>query len=155
MGVSFVIDGVSNSGGTDRVLSMLSNTFSSRGHEVIVHSLSNGEPYYKLDSNVVLKNYGSFSRVGAIKKIIEDEKKTDNKIIIISMGKLSVQYVVLSRVLMAKNEIICSDHVGIKSFPKYIRFLKLACYSLYDKIVTLTDSDSFYIAKMPFIKKVK
>ena len=155
MGISFVIDGVSNSGGTDRVLSMLSNTFSSRGHKVIVHSLSDGEAYYKLNDDVALKSYGSLSRLMAIKKIIGNEKKTGNKIIVISMGKLSVQYIILSRLLFAKNEIICSDHVGIKSFPKHIKFLKLACYSLYDRIVTLTESDSRYIASIPFIKKGK
>ncbi|WP_294912386.1 glycosyltransferase [Tatumella sp. UBA2305] len=155
MGISFVIDGVSNSGGTDRVLSILSNMFSSRGHKITVHSLSNGEPYYSLDENVILKNYGSLSRILAIKKIINDERKTNNKIIVISMGKLSVQYILLSKLLLANNEVICSDHVGINSFSVHLKILKLACYSLYDKIVTLTGSDKDYIAKKIFINKDK
>lgn len=71
------------------------------------------------------------------------------------MGKLSVQYIILSKILMAKNEIVCSDHVGIKSFSKHIRILKLACYILYNKVVTLTTSDCEYISKFPFMDKNK
>lgn len=75
MNVSFVIDGVSNSGGTDRVLSMLSNAFSARGNKVTVHSLSAGDAYYKLDEHISLKNYGDLGRLSALKKIIKLEKR--------------------------------------------------------------------------------
>lgn len=155
MSISFVIDGISNSGGTDRVLSMLSNLFSSKGVNVTVYSLNDGDPYYNLYEKVTLKKYGSFNRVSGLIKIISEIKKSNDKVIVISMGKLSVQYIMLSKLMMAGNEVFCSDHVGIKSFSVPIKFLKILCYSFYKKIITLTESDRIYLSSMPLLSPSK
>lgn len=155
MGVSFIIDSISNSGGTDRVITTLSNALVADGKDVIIHVLKDGEPFYDLDDRVSIKYFNDSSRLMKIKKIISFEKKNKNPIIVISMGKLSVQFGIMSKVMNLKNKIICSDHVSIESFGFIKKYLKLFCYSFYTSVVTLTKHDKSYVENFFFINPSK
>lgn len=142
--ISIVIDGVSNSGGTDRVLSLLANSLTQRGHKIHVHSLSLGEPYYPIVKEVTL-HYYSNPRLFSLVSLLIELKKTNHTVLIISMGKLSVQVSILAKLLGLKNRLICSDHVSINSFNPLVKRLKIFCYNLYDKVVVLNKNDFDYL----------
>lgn len=148
MGITFVIDSVSHSGGTDRVVSTLASNFSDIGYDVTIHSIESGEPYYKVNDRVSVLTYDSNNRTKSLISIIKHEKDRNNTIIVISMGRLSVQFILLAKIYRLKSKLICSDHVSFNSFNKLIRMVKLFCYRLYDEVVTLTNVDKLKIKKI-------
>jgi len=155
MNVSFVIDSISHSGGTDRVCTMLASALAEKGIHTSIHTLCNGKSYYDLDNRVKVFSYYSKGRLRSLFKIIQHEKKTKSVLIVISMGKLSVQFSFISTLLRMKNKRICSDHVAIESFSNVIRKLKIMCYSTYDNVVTLTNHDENIINSFLKNKKSK
>ncbi|WP_142994015.1 glycosyltransferase, partial [Klebsiella pneumoniae] len=139
-------DGISNSGGTDRVLSMISNMFVLNNNKVTVFSLNDSIPYYKISTEVKIISPSTKGRLAKLMSFVR-HVKVDNPdiIIVVSMGRLSAQIIPLLKVFKCKSEIICYDHVSIESFPTYIRMIKRIAYYLADKIVVLTDSDKRFI----------
>jgi len=138
--VSIIIDGVSNSGGTDKVATLLSNEFSQLGYKAIIYPLKKGEPYYPVNDKVIIScKYKNryLNLISAFKNI--KNSKTD--VIIISMGRLSLECGFLIKLFNAKNNFICSDHVSLSSFSKVKRILKLNAYKHYTSIAVLTEAD--------------
>ncbi|HCQ7508163.1 TPA: glycosyltransferase, partial [Klebsiella pneumoniae] len=144
--INIIIDGISNSGGTDRVLSMISNMFVLNNNKVTVFSLNDSIPYYKISTEVKIISPSTKGRLAKLMSFVR-HVKVDNPdiIIVVSMGRLSAQIIPLLKVFKCKSEIICYDHVSIESFPTYIRMIKRIAYYLADKIVVLTDSDKRFI----------
>lgn len=58
-----LIDGISNSGGTDRVASTLSSLLSNHNYDVTLYSLNSGEPYYPVDNKVSIRQPKSSMRL--------------------------------------------------------------------------------------------
>ncbi len=146
--ICILIDGISNSGGTDRVAASISNIFIVLGNQVSIFSLNEGMPFYEMNSKVNLFYSKSKNRfwklvdaVSHVKKVIYDY------VIIISMGRLSAQIIPLLRFSKVTSSIICSDHVSIESFPFYIRCIKYIAYRLSSKIVVLTAHDKFFLSR--------
>ena len=153
--ICIIIDTISNSGGTDRVLSMLSNSFTSRGNEVTVFSLNGSQPYYKIDSNVKIVTSNYKRRFCKLLDIVANIKKEQFDInLIISMGRLSTQIIPLLKLFNVKGTIVCSDHVSIESFSLPIRLLKYCAYKFADKVVVLTNSDREFLGKVINQKKI-
>jgi len=138
--VSIIIDGISNSGGTDKVATLLSNEFSQLGYKAIIYPLKKGEPYYPVNDKVIIScKYKNryLNLISAFKNI----KNSNTDVIIISMGRLSLECGFLIRLFNAKNNFICSDHVSLASFSKMKRILKLNAYKHYTSIAVLTEAD--------------
>lgn len=137
-----LIDGISNSGGTDRVASTLSGLLCEEKYDVTLYSLTPGQPYYPTSDKVNIVNPSASSRVLKLMEFCRYLKKNpQDAIMIISMGKLSVQALLLLKFFNNKTKVVCCDHVSIESFSKVIRRLKLFCYKLADEIAVLTDHD--------------
>lgn len=138
--VSIIIDGISNSGGTDKVATLLTNEFSLLGYKTIIYPLKKGKPYYPVSDKVIIScEYDSryLNLVSAFKNI----KKSNTDVIVISMGRLSLECGILIKLFNAKNNFICSDHVSLSSFSKIKKNLKLIAYKKYTSIVVLTEAD--------------
>lgn len=153
--LSILIDGISNSGGTDRVASTLSNLLSDNDYEVTLFSLNSGDPYYPVDDNVnILYPKSSIRTVKLLEFIRNAKEKSPDGIMIISMGKLSVQALILLKLFRVKSRIICCDHVSIETFSSVVRKLKVFCYGLADKVVVLTNHDKNYLTSTFAVKNV-
>ena len=151
--IAIVIDGISNSGGTDRVAANVSNMFVEYGFDVTLYSLSLGEPYYRISDKVDIAQFTHYPRIYNLVKVAYSIKKGNFKhTIVVSMGRLSTQLIPLLRIILNDTTIVCSDHVSIESFPVYIRMLKYLAYKLSDNLVVLTEHDKFFLRKV-FKKK--
>jgi amylovoran biosynthesis glycosyltransferase AmsD len=148
MKLCILIDGISNSGGTDRVASIISSLFVKYGIETSVYSLTPGKPYYSFDSRVEIKNPKYKSRIRNITEYCFSIKKNNfDHVIVLSMGRLSAQAVPLLKLLNIRAKIICNDHVSFKSFSRLIQIIKWPAYKMADKIVVLTESDRVYLSR--------
>ncbi|MBJ6895121.1 glycosyltransferase family 4 protein [Vibrio cholerae] len=137
--VAIVINDISSSGGTERIASFLANKLSSLGVSVtLVSIVERGQPFYLLNSSVVVSYVGSDSlyKLGShIKKINCDS------VISISMGRLSFQLSILFFLFRIKSKLILSEHVGYESSSFLICLLKRISYYLADQLVLLTNHD--------------
>ncbi|MFB5172161.1 glycosyltransferase family 4 protein [Erwinia amylovora] len=150
-----LIDGISNSGGTDRVASTLSSLLSNHNYDVTLYSLNSGEPYYPVDNKVSIRQPKSSMRLFKLFEFIRYAKNTrPDGVMIISMGKLSVQALLLSKLLRIKSRLICCDHVSIETFSAAVRKLKVFCYGLAEKVVVLTQHDKNYLTSAFSLKNV-
>lgn len=92
--IAFVIDDVSHSGGTERVLSILANNFS-KSNEVTVFSLGSKKPFFNFvpTIDIVLQKESKKVRIN---KLLHIARQITNSaydvVIIISMGRLSFNY---------------------------------------------------------------
>ncbi|UWS31463.1 glycosyltransferase family 4 protein [Erwinia pyrifoliae] len=150
-----LIDGISNSGGTDRVASTLSSLLSNHQYEVTLFSLNPGDPFYPVDNKVSIRYPKSSVRILKLLEFIRYAKNMrPDGIMIISMGKLSVQALLLSKLFRIKSRLICCDHVSIETFSTAVRKLKVFCYGLAEKVVVLTHHDKNYLTSSFSLKNV-
>lgn len=153
--ICILIDGISNSGGTDRVASSISDIFSQLNYRVSIYSLNEGAPFYEINNNVNIFHSTSNNRCGKLKDALFHIKQNNyDSIIIISMGRLSAQIIPLLRFFRVNSSLICSDHVSIESFPFYIRYVKYIAYYLADKVLVLTEHDKKLLTKCFSDKKI-
>jgi len=148
MKLCILIDGISNSGGTDRVASLISGLFVKNGIETSIYSMSSGKPYYDFDQRVVIESpkYSSRSR-NLLDYGFSIKREKFDFVIVLSMGKLSAQAVPLLKMINVKAKVICNDHVSFKSFSKAKQIIKWPAYKMADEIVVLTESDRRYLAE--------
>lgn len=153
MKIDILIDGISHSGGTDRVACMLANQFDANNHQVTINVINKGMPYYNLSDNV---DVVSWDRGGRLSKIMRFsmccKSKGTDVVIVISMGRLSAEALPVLRLLVSKAKIICSDHVSFQSFNLLIRMIKKISYFCADDIVVLTEHDRKILAHNCFLK---
>lgn len=150
-----LIDGISNSGGTDRVASTLASLLSHHDYDVTLFSLTPGDPYYPVDDKVTICYPKTSVRVLKLFEFIRYTKNTrPDGVMIISMGKLSVQALLLSTLFRVKSKLICCDHVSIETFSAAVRKLKVFCYGLADKVAVLTQHDKNYLTSEFAVKNV-
>jgi len=143
--INILIDSMDNSGGTDRVASVLANSLIEHNILVDIFVLRGGDAYYPLSKKVKYRKLKGSNRIIKIIRFCKAIKNGD-KVLVISMGKLSAQAIPIIKTLK-KCDVICSDHVSFESFPKYIRILKLFAYRLANKVVVLTNNDKEVLNK--------
>ncbi|CAM3606508.1 hypothetical protein BS639_23630 [Rouxiella silvae] len=148
MKLCILIDGISNSGGTDRVASLISALFVKNGVETSIYSMSSGKPYYDFDPRVVIKlpKYKSRNR-NLLDYSFSIKSEKFDYVIVLSMGRLSAQAVPLLKLINVKAKVICNDHVSFKSFSRVKQIIKWPAYKMADEIVVLTESDRRYLAE--------
>ncbi|PSW09952.1 glycosyltransferase family 4 protein [Photobacterium phosphoreum] len=142
--IAIVINDISKSGGTERVAVFLSNSLSAFYNITLISIENNGKSYYPLDDNVKLIYCESESKFKLAKFL---NKSKFDKIIPISMGRLSFYLSCFLFFLRSKSELVLSEHVGFEVGNPLIKMMKLLGYSLADKVVVLTEYDKKKIEK--------
>lgn len=146
--IGILIDNISNSGGTERVASILSSGLINSGYDVSIFSLFEGSSFFPMhDSIKYWESKGAFkSRIAKIFEISRFVQRNKFKaLLIISMGKLSFQSLPILKCLANSVKVISCDHVSIESFNKTLRILKCYSYSLADEVCVLTDYDKDFM----------
>ncbi|HBX9988519.1 glycosyltransferase family 4 protein [Klebsiella variicola] len=153
--IAFVIENAYSYAGTENVCNYMSECLGDHA-DITIYSLSGkGETFYPYNKIANLKSYSG--RKNKIFNIIKDinEEKPDT-VFVISMGKLSVFFIVLATFFLNKNKmkLITCEHVSLDSFPFMVKFLKYTLLRLYHNVVVLTERDSKKLSKY-HIKNIK
>lgn len=140
--IFLLIDDITTTGGTERVACILSNSFSKLGYNVTINTLnySKKNVHFELSNEVNITSYNNINRLYAIYKIIKKANSINAPIIVISMGKLSVEVALISCFFRPKN-LIFSEHVAYESFSFIKRIIKKLAYYLANKVIFLTEND--------------
>lgn len=115
-------------GGTERVVSILANSWASRGHEVWIYTLDNArsESFYKLAGNVQVRKFGiadgmegATRRAGSLVRKYYELRKTAGKAghdVLISFTS-EVNVLVLASMLGAKVPVVVSERSDPRVIP--------------------------------------
>lgn len=152
--ILFLIGNLNNSGGTERVCSIIANGLSDNGYQVVITSISQGtQPFFPINNNIKVNNlfdtvgralYRTPSIIYKLRRVLIAEK-IDILIIVESMSVLFS----LPAIQGLSIKHICWEHFNFKiDLGKSSRRLarQLAAYYC-DIVVTLTDRDrNFWLA---------
>ena len=158
--ISFIIDGMKNSGGRERVISILSKEFSKRENVEILILDEDSTSFYELDSNVKIVTLGSASKNKVIKKLQQFLKlrkymKSNSRNIYITLSMRYLNLFVASSNMLLKNRIIATEHFDYFTTPKFFRIMKRILYKKFNYIVTLTEKDrDIYLKKFKNVKRI-
>ncbi|MDG2960983.1 glycosyltransferase family 4 protein [Bisgaard Taxon 10/6] len=142
MKILFLVDGLYNAGGTERVVCNLANLFSKElGCTVIIanRTTTKENVYFSLNDKIKVealgKNYFHFYR--NLNKFIKEQQPSI--ILIHNMGKLSL---FSSFLKIPKNcKLLSLEHVAFQSRPYWVRILSKVVYKKYHQIIALTQND--------------
>lgn len=141
--IYLLIDDISNTGGTERVTSILANQLDENGYNVIIFSLlfSHDEVFFSLNKNIIVeKEHTNKNKFLQIIKILRLSLKNKHPMIVISMGKLSLITSFLS-LIFKPYKLIISEHTSFESFNFIKKYLKKISYKIANKVVFLTKHD--------------
>lgn len=146
--IFILIDDITQTGGTERVACTLSNELYKKGYKVSLYSLkfSKKNINFELDKGVVLRSFQRENKYLALIKIMKNIKKNNGCLIVISMGRLSVD-VAIASIIHRPNKVIFSEHISYKSFSGIKQAIKRVSYFFADKIVFLTKNDQMLFSK--------
>jgi len=153
MKITFIITSL-ESGGAERVVSLLANSFI-KNYEVSIILLSSGEIFYTLDKNISIKNLNlyaptisiyqkltnNFNRIKKLKQAINDENPD---IIISFMTQTNIVSIIASKLLSKK--IIISERANYNFLQsKAWKFLRYITYRYADALVvqSMYDKDKY------------
>lgn len=141
MKILFLIEDITNIGGTERVTITLSKYFNSDNIASEVFSLSgeNQNTFYPSDNIPIIYSNKS-CRYLALLEAICYARKHKLTILVVSMGRLSVEFAFLARLMMFR-EFFCYEHVSFGSFGYLIRKLKKYAYNFSKGVILLTEHD--------------
>ncbi|MFY3768923.1 GalNAc-alpha-(1-_4)-GalNAc-alpha-(1-_3)-diNAcBac-PP-undecaprenol alpha-1,4-N-acetyl-D-galactosaminyltransferase [Providencia manganoxydans] len=139
--INFLIDDITNSGGTERVTCTLSNQLVNLGYNVNIFSIKKEKEKinYNINTNVniIFNNRNKYFFILDVLRKTNNDKST---LIVVSMGKLSVQVSLLS-IINKTNNLIFSEHISFESFSLFKKIIKRTSYFFADKVVLLTEHD--------------
>lgn len=160
MKITFIIATL-NSGGAERVLVTLANTFC-KEHEVSIIKFHQGDSFYPLENNINLKTLPDFRFDTIYHKIISRFKKifilrkflkqTPSDVFISFLDTTNIACIIAT--IGLNTPLIISEHSNqayLKS--KIWRFLRRLTYPYCNALSVLGSSDKFYYQK--FVKKVE
>ncbi|NBM01615.1 glycosyltransferase family 4 protein [Proteus sp. G2671] len=141
--IYLLIDDLSNTGGTERVATIIANQLNKYDYNITIFSLSliKKEIFFPLDKNISIRNSNDKTlKFLEIIKILRLSSKNKATVIIISMGKLSFISSILS-ILFKPYKLILSEHISFESYNLLKRFLKKQSYKIANKVILLTKND--------------
>ena len=160
MKVLFIINHL-NAGGAEKILSVLANSFSTRGLDVVIATVSENEPFYTLSEEIeivpirrkkaflpsVSKVMAPFHFVFAIKDMM---KMVQPDIVISFTTTMNVYSIFAAKMLGLP--IIVSEHTNFhRAKNTFWRYFRQVVYPFADTLVVLTDYDK---EKYRFIKNI-
>lgn len=148
MKIAFVVDSL-DGGGIARVCSILASSLV-KYCDVVVYDVLERGCKYKIDSNVVVKNNCNISSYFLKLLWIARDLKSENvdKVILMSMGKLSVLYSLVSCLILNKTYSFCCEHIAFSAHNIFVRILKLSTFRYYDNVVFLTSYDATKLSSL-------
>jgi amylovoran biosynthesis glycosyltransferase AmsD len=141
MNLLFLIDDITRTGGTERITLTLASNFFKEGINCEIFSLKkeNSDTFYpSLGINIIYSSHKN--RFMALIEAVRYAKKTASKLIVVSMGRLSFEMTILSRIFLFK-DIYLYEHISFESFPGYIQLLKISAYKIARGVAFLTEHD--------------
>lgn len=142
--IVILIDNAYSYAGTENICNFMAETYGSV-NEVTVYSLQgSGETFYPFDN---VKKVVSFcgKRFPLLSAIFSINKQKFDFAFIISMGKLSVFFSLIQKVISitgsSKTKFISCEHVSYNSFSPLIKVLKKKFLNFYDGVILLTSND--------------
>gem|GEM_PF-2286778 len=147
--ICFFINDISNSGGTERVTTVVANALADRGYDVSILTInSKNKPFFALNERVKCSSldvtFGSFRVFSRIKIIIELKKYLSNNNIntIITVDSLLSIYSLPATIFSSVRN-ICWEHFNfdIDLGVKMRRFSRYCAGVLADDIVVLSNRD--------------
>ncbi|AWH89656.1 glycosyltransferase [Limnobaculum parvum] len=151
--IIFLIHDITKPGGTERVTLTLARNFQKEDVPCEIFSLNkeNNIPFYS-SGKTLIKYAKSNIRILSIIEAINYAKRNNAKLIVVSMGRLSIEVSFLARVCLFKN-IYLYEHISFESFGMHIRILKYFSYLISKGTIFLTRHDvEFVKSKLPKIK---
>lgn len=142
MNLFFVINSLSNKGGSERVAILLANLFSKYfGFNVYIFSRDyiDTKPAYELCSDIRWNkvNVDAFEFRNHLQSFISKEKPS--YVVFHNMGRLSL---IMSTLLKGDSRFISLEHVSFLSRKWYLKVLTKFLYHKFDRLVCLTESDA-------------
>ncbi|OOF45504.1 hypothetical protein BKK52_12580 [Rodentibacter trehalosifermentans] len=142
MNILFIVNNLSNAGGTERVVCNLANLFREKLNytvTIVNRETTKDRVYFSLDENIEVqalgKNYFYFYR--NLNQYIKDQKP--NIILVHNMGKLSVFSSFLK--IPKETKLFSLEHVAFQSRSSWLRTLSKIIYKKYYVIIALTQKD--------------
>ncbi|WP_252244311.1 MULTISPECIES: glycosyltransferase family 4 protein [unclassified Clostridium] len=144
--ICFVIDSMKNSGGRERVISILSNEFIKSFHVSIVVLDNSIEHFYDINKNINIVSTGG---VNKMQKIIGLHRylKNNEDYIYITLSMRFLNLFVAASSIFTKAKIIATEHCDYFATPMLFRILKRIFYKKFKYVVTLTEKDKNIIKK--------
>lgn len=141
MKVLFIINGLSNSGGSERVACNLANLFLEKlGYQISIISRTSErkDTYFLLNREVQYYHLsgGYFSFYLKLRSFLKNNHF--DKIIVHNMGKLSF---LCANLYLENLNMISLEHAAFSSYPKWIKILSKFWLPKFKTIITLTESD--------------
>lgn len=142
MKIVFIITSLKNSGGTERVITMLANRFCNN-HDVTIISLEDGNPFFAIDRRVSVIQLG----VGKIRCWLKLRKILASSSYDVVIGaslkllNLFISSVLISLPNRSKIVKIAAEHISFESAGFKINFFKKILYKSFDHVVVLTEHD--------------
>lgn len=151
--ILFVIDDITKKGGTERITITLAEKLNDFGVPCEIFSLkkTDEKTFYNISNLKIIYGHNKGflnSKLDAVKYA----KQNKLIMVVVSMGRLSVEMILLSRLMLFK-QIYCYEHVSFESFSPIIQKIKLLAYYFSKGVIFLTKNDMNYVGGK--IKKVK
>ncbi|MBS0910037.1 glycosyltransferase [Tatumella sp. JGM118] len=142
--IVILIDNAYSYAGTENICNFMAETFGA-DNEVTVYSLhGSGETFYPFDNVREIVTFRG-KRFPLLSAIISINNKNFDFAFIISMGKLSVYFSLIQKMISItgknKAKFISCEHVSYHSFSPLIKILKKTFLKFYDGVILLTSSD--------------
>lgn len=144
--ICFIIDSIKNSGGRERVVSLLSNEFSKKNDIYILVLDDCDKSFYEIEEKITLINLNGKNKIDILLKLNKFFRSNkDMTYITLSMRFLNLFIGVAST--FTNSKIIATEHCDYFTTPKLFRGLKRVFYKNFKYIVTLTEKDRDIIKK--------
>lgn len=144
--ICFIIDSMKNSGGRERVVSLLSKEFIKKYIVKILVLDGDTSSFYNLDDRVIVESIRSKNKIYKFINLHKYLKKNSDYIYI----TLSMRYLNLfisASAIFTKSKIIATEHCDYFTTPKLFRIAKRIFYRKFIYVVTLTEKDRKIISR--------
>ncbi|WP_337049722.1 glycosyltransferase family 4 protein [Serratia fonticola] len=142
MKVIFIITSLKNSGGTERVITMLANRFCDN-NEVTIISLEKSSVFFEIDPRVSVIQLGG-GKAKCWFKIRKILAKSDCDVVIgasLKLLNLFVSSIFISLLNRPKVVKIAAEHISFESAGNTINLFKKIFYKVFNHVVVLTEHD--------------
>lgn len=144
--IALVINNAFEYAGTENICNFMSDCLGEKNRVTIYSLQGEGEPFYKFEKVTSIINFKNHKR--PMLSLLKTLKSHNPDIVfVISMGKLSVVFKIMSWIMLLKFNDVSCEHVSITSYPIHIKVLKIFFLRFYNKVVVLTDRDRKFLSK--------
>ncbi|MGL5948594.1 MAG: glycosyltransferase [Aeromonas sp.] len=141
MNIALVVDAF-DAGGVARVASLLANGFTGQGHQVVVVDLLNRGAAYPLEPSIAHWQGSAAHYRQTIKQAIGFlNQSAIDCVLVLSMGRLSVYFALLSVMHGLRAPMICCEHIAFAHHTPWVKALKKLTYWRYHAVALLTAQD--------------